>query len=236
MNLNAFVNALLVGLSNFKINLFLLVTSFFVGLLLGLIIALVRYHEIPIISKVFDLIVYLLKGIPVVVILFLVFLLSISRVTKFLSNFGLEGVQFLGNSLIAMIIGVLCLSIYSITQAAESFRTALNSIDKGQYEAAYASGFTITQTYRKFIFPQLSIIVTPLLGNLAISLLKTTSIISMISIIDAFASARLSATPSYSFVEAYLALLLIFWFFSIIIEQIVKFISHRQQKFYRLEK
>ncbi|HEX8372337.1 MAG TPA: amino acid ABC transporter permease [Chthoniobacterales bacterium] len=104
------------------------------------------------------------------------------------------------------IVGILTLSIFSGAYIAEVFRAGIESIGKSQLESAKAIGLTRGQTYRHIIIPQaLRVTLPPLAGQFA-SLIKDSSLLSTVAIIEFTQSAANVAALTYSNLECYLML------------------------------
>ena len=91
------------------------------------------------------------------------------------------GLPYLGLVLDEFTIGVLCVGIYTGAYMSEVFRAGIQSIPKGQAEAAHSQGFTYVQTMRYIILPQTIKIVLPPLVNQMVNLIKNTSVLAMIA-------------------------------------------------------
>jgi His/Glu/Gln/Arg/opine family amino acid ABC transporter permease subunit len=148
------------------------VLTMILGTALGLIIALLlvipgkgHYRFVSILARIY---VDVLRGLPIIVTLFIIY-------------FGLPmiGLQISSNAIVAGTVGLtLALSAY----LAEVFRAAIISIEPSQLEAAAATGMTIRQAYRLIIIPQATLIAVPTLGGYFIGLLKDTSLLGFISV------------------------------------------------------
>ena len=103
-------------------------------------------------------------------------------------------------------VGVLTLSVFSGAYISEIFRAGIESIGKSQLEAARAVGFTPVQTYRYVIFPQaLRQTLPPLAGQFA-SLIKDSSLLSIIAVKELTLNAQEVSAYTYSTMESYLPL------------------------------
>lgn len=123
----------------------------------------------------------------------------------------------------------IALSISIGAYLSETLRGAIQSIPKGQYEAAYASGMTPYQTMRRIIFPQAIRVAIPPAGNTFIGMLKETSLVSVITVTELLRSAQLLIAQYYVYMPFYLAIALMYWImstgFSFVLERIEKRLS-----------
>ena len=95
------------------------------------------------------------------------------------------------------------LTLYSSAFLCEIVRGALNSVDMRQMEAAHALGMTKRQAYFRIISPQAIIVALPNYFNFFLALLKGTSVVFTISVVDIMAAAKLQAEYGYRYIEAY---------------------------------
>ena len=105
-----------------------------------------------------------------------------------------------------VVIGVLILSLFESAYISEIFRAGIESVGKSQIESARAIGFTRTQTYRYVIIPQaFRQVLPPLVGQL-VSLIKDSSLLSVIAISELTQSAQQASSINYDNLEMYFAL------------------------------
>ena len=116
---------------------------------------------------------------------------------------------------------------------AEIFRAAFLSVDKGQMEACLTGGMTKVQAYRRIILPQAARNALPATGNTFIGLIKETSLAFTLGVTEIFAEAKMQATDSLRFFEAYLAVALIYWVLVVIYSYFQKLLEKYLEKPYR---
>jgi polar amino acid transport system permease protein len=104
----------------------------------------------------------------------------------------------------------------------EIIRSALQSVQKGQIEAAESLGMNYFQVLRRVILPQAAVVAIPPLGNALIGLLKGTSLAFVAGVIEMTAAGRIISGSNFRFFEVYLALAIIYWALTIVIEQVVR--------------
>lgn len=153
-------------LEGFLVTLKVAAIAIVLSFVIGIIIAIIRYTRIPILSQIMMLFVELIRNLPLILIIFFMF-------------FGLRDV---GIKLSVFAAAVVALTIFESALLSEIIRSGLNSIDKGQIEAARSSGLTYIQTLRYIIVPQaIKRMVPPIVGQF-IQLLKDTSLAVIISL------------------------------------------------------
>ncbi|MDO8694599.1 MAG: ectoine/hydroxyectoine ABC transporter permease subunit EhuC [Sheuella sp.] len=169
--------------------------SLLLGCLIGLLVGIGRLN--PARRLVYGLCsTYLLffRGTPLLVQLFIWF-------------FGLP--QF-GLMLPAWACGVLGLGMYSGAYVSEIVRGAIESVDRGQNEAARSLGMSASQSMRKIIIPQAFVRMIPPLGNEFIALIKNSALVSLLTIHDLMHEGQKIISVSYRSLEVYLVIALIY--------------------------
>jgi len=176
---NAFTGAVLEGLRN---TLWLTVAAMFIGLGLGVVVAVMRLSSNPILSSAAWLYTWAFRGTPVYVQLLLWAQIgSLYRQISLGVPFGPAWFTFDANSLIpAFAAALLGLGLNEAAYMAEIVRAGLISVDHGQREAAEALGMSPMQTMRRIILPQAMRVIIPPTGNETISMLKTTSLVVVV--------------------------------------------------------
>jgi His/Glu/Gln/Arg/opine family amino acid ABC transporter permease subunit len=189
-----------------------------IGITVGLMIALMRLSTSRWLSVPALVYVDLIRGTPMLVqILFLYFGLP-ALVTE------LTGGRFIINPYVA---GVLALGFNSAAYVSEIYRTAIGSLDKGQSEAARALGLTRVQTMRYVIFPQAFRWAVPPLGNEFITLLKDTSLLSVIGVIEILKAGQLYAARTYAVFPSYLGVAIMYIILTISIANILRVVERK---------
>lgn len=135
-----------------------------------------------------------IRGTPLLVQLFLLF-------------FGLPEFDIL---LPAFVCGILGLGIYSGAYVSEIVRGAIQSIDKGQMEAARSLGMSAGTAMRTIILPQAIVRMIPPLGNEFIALIKNSALVSLLTIADLMHEGQKIISVSYRSLEVYLAIALVY--------------------------
>lgn len=113
----------------------------------------------------------------------------------------------------------------------EIYRSGLQSIPRGQYEAAEVLGYTRVQTFFKIILPQVIKRILPAMSNEVITLVKDTSLAFVVGIMEMFTQARALAASQVSMVP-YLLAGLIYWVFNFIVEMILTRIEKKMSYYH----
>lgn len=187
--------------------------SVVIGLAIGLLIAMMKLSENKWLIKIAESYTTILRCTPSIVLLFLVYY-GIPAIGK-MFNINL-------NDLPTIVFVVTAFSLQFGAIMSEVIRSAYLSIDKGQYEAGVSVGLSPFQVYRKIIVPQAIVTALPNFGNGLIGLLQEGALAYTIGFIDVVGKAELIIASNYNThaLEVFLALAIIYWVLSIIIEQI----------------
>jgi polar amino acid transport system permease protein len=155
-----------------------------IGVVLGTLLALMRLSANPILRTVSSLYIWLFRGTPLLVqILFWYNLATfIPRISLGIPFSGTTWVSWSTNSVISPLSAAfIALGTNMGAYVAEIVRSGIISVDEGQTEASLALGMTSGQSMRRIVLPQSMRIILPPLGNMAIALLKDSSLVSVIS-------------------------------------------------------
>ncbi len=186
------------------------------GCLLGLLVGMGRLSPgRRIIYGICTAYLTFIRGTPLLVQLFLLF-------------FGLP--QF-GILLPAFLCGVLGLGIYSGAYVSEIVRGSIQSIDRGQMEAARSLGMPYRMAMRKVILPQAFVRMIPPLGNEFIALIKNSALVSLLTIDDVMHEGEKIISVSYRSLEVYLAIAFIY----LLLTSVTTLILRRTERTLRAE-
>ncbi|WP_099192629.1 amino acid ABC transporter permease [Tepidibacter mesophilus] len=201
------------------ITLSLALISIVIGLVLGTSIALIRTYKIKILYPLSNIYVSFFRGTPLLVQLF-IFYYGLPQVIPSLGGINAYTAAFV------------TLSINSAAYMSEIIRAAINSVDKGQMEAALSVGMTYFQGMTKIVLPQAARIAIPSLGNTFISLMKETSLAFVLGVSEMLAAAKMGSAASYRFFENYLAVGIIYWIITILFTYIIDKLERNMSKAY----
>jgi cystine transport system permease protein len=170
------------------------VASFGVGLVFASITAFMRLSKVKALQKIAACYVWIFRGTPMLVQLYIVF-------------FGLPSI---GIKLGAIASAVAAFSLNVGAYCSESIRASILAIQKGQWEAAYSLSMTRGQALRRIIAPQSFAIALPPLSNTFISLVKDTSLAANITIAEMFQTTQRIAARTYEPMLLYCLVALIY--------------------------
>ncbi|WP_327725349.1 amino acid ABC transporter permease [Streptomyces europaeiscabiei] len=162
------------------------------GLIGGVLLALARLSKSPVLRSVSWVYIWALRSIPLIVVL--LFLYNFSALYQTLSlgvPFGPAFFTFDESRLATdMAVAVIGLSLNEAAYAAEVVRGGILSVDQGQHEAASALGLPKGYQFRRIVFPQALRSITPNYVNQLIGLIKSTSLVFYVSLLDLFGAAQ----------------------------------------------
>lgn len=201
-----------------KVTFIFVSCSAIIGLIIGLLIAIMKLSNHRLLQRIANGYTTVLRCTPSIVLLFLVYY-GIPTVGEII-NLNL-------NDLPTIIFVVTAFSLQFGAIISEVIRSAYLSIDKGQYEAGVSVGLSPFQVYRRIIVPQAIVTALPNFGNSIISLLQEGALAYTIGFIDIVGKAELIIASNYNThaLEVFLALAIIYWILSIIIEQCFLFLE-----------
>lgn len=193
------------------------VTMFF-SLILSFFIALARINKIPVLSKIAAIYVSFIRGTPLLVQIYL----SYYGLPKFLDYMHLKFGWNININNVPVIIFVYIAFILNVSgYLSETFRAAIQSVDKGQVEAALSIGMSKWQTTKRIVLPQAVIMALPNFGNSFISLVKDSSLAFIVSVVELMGKAKIVGAPGLNFFEVYIVVALIYWIICIFIERVM---------------
>ncbi|HDL5848695.1 TPA: amino acid ABC transporter permease [Pseudomonas aeruginosa] len=185
--------------------------SMVLGLILGFSVAVVRVTKVPVVSQIAAVYVSAFRGTPLLVQIFVLY-------------YGLPSV---GIEFTPVTAGILALTLNVAAYLSESMRGAILGIDKGQWEAGLSVGLTWGQTLWNIITPQALRLAVPSLSNSLISLIKDTSLISVITVTELMLATKEVIAETFQLLPLYLAAAGIYWLLSALFERVQKALENR---------
>lgn len=194
------------------------------GLLLGLLIAIIRMHKIPVLSQIGAVFVSVIRGTPILVQLYLIYF-GIPIALKYF-NYA-HGTDYNINAIPDIVFAMIALGLNQAAFDSETIRSALQSVDKGQIEAARSLGMNRWQEFYRVIFPEAFQVALLPLGNSLISLIKGTSLAFTCSVVEMTAEGKILGGRNYRYFEVYCSLAIIYWIITFIVERVIKHVESR---------
>lgn len=193
--------------------------SFIGSVLIGLLVAIVKIKKIRIIDPIAGFYVSFTRGTPVLVQLYLTYY-GIPMVLLALNR--MYGTNFNTNGIAPLIFALIALALNEGAYSSESIRAAIESVDKGQMEAALSIGMTTPQALRRIILPEALVVALPSLGNSFIGLIKGTSLVFVTAVVEMTAAGRLLASRNFRYFEMYITLAIVYWAVTYIVARLLR--------------
>jgi len=181
------------------------------GLALGFIVALVRIARVPLLAQLAAIYVSAMRGTPLLVQIFVIY-------------YGLPGV---GIEFEPVTAGVLALTLNVAAYLSESMRGAIAGVSIGQWQAGYSLGLSWWQTMRHVVAPQALRLAVPSLSNSLISLIKDTSLVSVITVTELMLATKEVIAQTFQPLPLYLAAAAIYWLMSAVFERVPRWVEAR---------
>ena len=189
--------------------------SFALGLVIALGVALMRLSRIRVVSGIARVYISIIRGTPLLVQLFVIF-------------YGLPSIGVLVDPWPSAIIAF---SLNVGGYAAEVIRAAILSVPKGQWEAGYTIGMSRGQTLVRVILPQAARVSVPPLSNTFISLVKDTSLASLILVTELFRQAQEIAAFSQEFMALYIEAAVVYWVICLVLASAQSVLEKRLDRY-----
>lgn len=188
MDIDVLGNMIPILLKGSVITIELTVISVILGSIIGIVVASIKLTNNKIFIYIVSFYTWIFRGTPMFLQLF----------------FFYYGLPFIGLSITPMSAAVIGLSLNSGAYMSEIIRGGIISIDKGQFEACRALGFTNIQTMTKVILPQAFRVILPSVGNEFVTMLKDTSLVSAITMEELMRNAQLQMSSTGRAIEPFL--------------------------------
>ena len=189
--------------------------TFIIGIILATLTALARISGSRILQWIARIYVSIIRGTPLLVQLFIIF-------------YGLPTLNIEVEPYTATVVGF---SLNVGAYASEIIRASILSIPKGQWEAAYTIGMTYPQALKRVILPQATRVSIPPLSNTFISLVKDTSLASLILVTEMFRKAQEIAAMNYEFLIVYFEAGLIYWVICFLLSIVQQMLEKRSERY-----
>jgi len=213
--------------------------SYGIAVIFGLLAGLGRISNNIILNNLSRLYVELVRGIPMLVLIFFIALVGVPLIVEYMNAFGVWLVEagyenlakpltLMSNQAITMNVrAIIALAVTYGAFLAEIFRAGIQSITRGQMEAARSLGMSYGQAMWHIILPQAIRNVLPALGNDFVAMVKDSSLVSVLAVRDITQVARLYAGTTFRFREAYITLAVMYLTMTVLLSLLVQVIERR---------
>jgi len=210
------------------VTLLIAVGSMIFGLAIGLLTALIKIYKTPVLKWLSAFYVSFTRGTPLLVQMYLAYY-GIPKVLNYLGE-RFSWTIDVGN-IPSIIFVYIAFSLNVGAYLSESIRSAIESVDKGQTEAAYSVGMSRLQTMFRIVIPQAVTVALPNFGNTFISLMKDTSLAFIIAVVEIMGQAKIVGSRSLRFFEVYIDSAIIYWILCLAAERGVFFLEKKAKKY-----
>lgn len=188
--------------------------AFAIAFVLGLILEICYTSKYVLLRKLAGLYISYFRSTPYITQLFIFY-------------FGMPQIFPVMGNIVGGTALVITIAMNSAAFIAEVIRGGLQSVDKGQREAALSIGMSQFKMYKEIILPQAFVAAFPSLGNSFIMMIKNTAIGFTIGVVDILAQAKIMAASTLNFFEAYIAAGIVYWIILVVIDKILKYMEKR---------
>ncbi|ALV05262.1 amino acid ABC transporter permease [Roseateles depolymerans] len=191
--------------------LFFAVSAMLLGLPLAGLIALVRVLQVPVLTQLSAVYVSAMRGTPLLVQVFIVY----------------YGLPSIGIEFSPVSAGILTLTLNVAAYMSETLRGGIHAVSRDQWLAGTSLGLTRQQTLRYVVAPQALRASVPSLSNSLISLIKDTSLVSVIAVTELMLATKELISTTFQPFPLYLMAALIYWVLSFVFEQLQRWMEKR---------
>ncbi|MGI8780916.1 MAG: ectoine/hydroxyectoine ABC transporter permease subunit EhuD [Solirubrobacteraceae bacterium] len=182
-----------------------------IAMVLGLVIAVVRHSKLPVISALVGGLVQFIRGTPLLVQAFFLFYVFPSY----------------GLTLPALTTGIIAIGIHYSAYAAEAYRAGIESVPRGQWEAATALSLSPRRRWTGVVLPQAIRAVIPSLGNYVIAMFKDSAILAAITVVEVLNTAQAIGSDSFRYLEPLTLAGLLYLLVSYPAAKLIRRLEHR---------
>ncbi len=207
------------------VTIFTTIVSFLLTLFAGLLTALMRLSRNKIISGISTVYVEVIRGIPLLVQLLFWYFAVPSIIQDIGNRANIEALKYYRAD--AILMAVVGLTFCYAAYMSEIYRAGIQSIHKGQMEAARSLGMTYAQSMRFVILPQAVRVILPPVGNEFISLLKDSSLVSIVAVADMTRRGREFMSKNFNPIETWSMVALLYLVMTLLTARLVSHIERR---------
>lgn len=204
------------------VSLLILVGSLLVGSIVGALLAAPRLYKWRFLNEFSAAIISFFRGTPIIIQLILIFY-GLPEILKPL-GFDLTRIS-------PAVFVVLTFGLNSAASLAEIYRLSVNSVDRGQFEAAASVGMTGWSIFYRIVFPQAFRVAMPHFGNVVVSSLKDTSLAFSVGVMDMMGRGEAIGLVSYRLLEVYISLAIIYYIICLALQYLFTLMENRMNRY-----
>ena len=226
-----------------KVTLRIALGAYALAIVLGLFIGLARTSKNPLVYNIATFYVQNVRGIPMIVLMLYVAYVGVPQAVKALQALGAWGLTWAGDGPLAGLFAgmaqanirnlslemraIIALAMGYAAFEAEVFRAGIESIGKGQMEAALSLGMNYWQAMRLIILPQAVRRILPPLGNDLVAIIKDSSLVTVLAVRDVTQLARLRKASTFRSLETYNILVALYLSMTLSLSALVRYIERK---------
>lgn len=185
--------------------------SFLTGVTLGIFLAIMGRSQNMFFKRFVKGYISIMRGVPMIVVLFMLYF----------------GMPYFNLQLPALLCAYIGFSLVSSAYISEIFRSSINAVDHGQWEAAQSLGLPKKPVIQKIILPQALRIAIPPLGNVVVDMIKSSSLAAMITVPDIFQNAKIVGGREWDYMSMYVLVAFIYWLLCYLFERFQTYLEAR---------
>ncbi|MFA0816394.1 MAG: amino acid ABC transporter permease [Anaerofustis sp.] len=205
-------------LSGLPTTFFIGTVSCIIGVIAGIFTALIQIYRVPVLRHLSNLYVSIGRGTPLLIQLY-AFYYGIPLMMSGINHlFG--GTQiYTFQSFPPVITAIVTFAFNVGAYLSVNFYSAITAVDYGQVEAAKSIGMKTGQILRRIVMPQAMVIALPNVSNSFSIMIKATTLVFTITVVEIFARAKIAAALNLKYLEVYTASMIVFWIITLVLEQ-----------------
>lgn len=190
--------------------------------------AFTQIRKIPIVSLLVRIYLSAIRGTPILLQMFTIYALiplwlnsAFTSMGKDIDIYSVDPIWY----------AYIAISLSATAFLTEAIRSAILSVDKGQMEAGYMVGLSKWQVYKDIIIPQAMTVAIPIMGNVIVDVIKSTSLAFTMSVTEVMGRAKIIGGMSTKYLEMYLDAFFVYVIFIIVVEFILKRVEKSLTKY-----
>lgn len=213
LDINIFINYWPEIGQGFLVTIMITIGALLVGLPLGLVFALARLADVRVLRWPAIACIEVIRNTPFMIQVFLIFYV----------------LPFYGIRMPSWLVGIISLGIFSSVYYAEIVLAGIESVPRGQMEAARATGMSYARGMRHIVFPQMLGFVLPPTANQTLSLVKESAILSTITVSEMTYTALRIQGETFSPFEVFLMIAALYWLLNEVIATAIRYLERRSE-------
>lgn len=215
------------ALSGIPVTVGITIVAIIFGFGIALLIFFLKEHNTPFFYQISVLYLSFVRSTPIILQILIFYSIIPSLLNQLVLALKIPIDIF---SLNPIIYAFVVFSINASVSLTEIISSSLKSVHKGQLEAAYSVGMSTIQSYIRIIIPQALVSALPNLCNLCITLIKSSSLVFLMSVKDVTGIAKIEASYKYNYIEAYMDIFLVYLLICFIVQVVFRFIEKQLSK------